>query len=80
MRQVSKNFFDLFFLGKKFNGEERIGYIFKVKPAGEGWNEYRLLKTKEGKWLQKGEARFQVGEDNDITLHIKKEIDNHENQ
>jgi hypothetical protein len=33
---VSKNFFDLFFLGKKFNGKERIGYIIKVKPAGEG--------------------------------------------
>ena len=41
--------------------------------------EYRLLKTKDGKWLQKGEDKWLCEGDGTLNLLIKKAIDDYEN-
>jgi hypothetical protein len=45
----------------------RIGYCVKISPPDGGRKEYRVFKTKKGKWLKIGE--------NEITIAIKKAID-----
>ena len=70
---VPANLFDLF--RKKPSGsEEKTGYIVKI---GEG-QLYRLLRTKEGEWLNESDSGFPVAKDDDTSLAIKKAIEEYE--
>ncbi|HVG42192.1 MAG TPA: hypothetical protein VM888_11330 [Chitinophagaceae bacterium] len=68
----------------KFKREERIGYIIKVEPPLHGRCEFHVFKSKEGKWLQEGKDDLPFAksklrkEEEEITLAIKKAIDDHE--
>ena len=72
-------FLDLF-TTKKLNNEVKKGYIIRIEPTATGPNEYRLLKTKEGKWTSEDDGGFQVTPDDEITASIKTAIDNYEHQ
>lgn len=77
IRKKDKKSFMDFFSSKKLNDEEKIAYIVEVNPAHD-ISEYRLLKTKEGKWLNEGEDKWlQLGEPA-FNLAIKDAIDEHE--
>ena len=78
MRKTTKSFADFLLPWKKFNREEKIAYIVQVEPVDD-INEYRLLKTKEGKWLEKGEDKWLREGEGTINLTIKKAIDDYEN-
>ena len=73
-----KSFADIFFPWKKINREEKLAYIVLVEP-GYDINEYRLLKTKEGKWLEDGEDKWLREGESTFSLAIKKAIDDYEN-
>ncbi len=73
------NFFDLF-RRKTRDREVRTGYIVKVHLDAGDEKIYHLLKSKEDEWLTDGSAGFQVAEDDEISLAIKKAIDEHEHQ
>ncbi len=68
------------FKRNKSNYEIKKGYIVKVEPTSTEQKEYRLLKTKEGNWISKDDGGFQVTPDDEISVSIKKAIDNYENQ
>src|SRR4029079_18399665 len=72
-------FLDLF-KSKKSNNEIRKGYIIRIEPTSIENNEYRLLKTKEGKWTSEDDGGFQVTPDDEISASIKSAIDNYESQ
>jgi len=63
---------------------ERIGYIIKVEPSIAGRHEFHVFITKEGKWLQEGKDEMPVKkskgqkDEEELTLAIKKAIDEHE--
>jgi len=76
-RKETKNFMHLFFPRKESDKQEKIAYIVEVLPVYD-ISEYRLLKTKEGKWLNEEEDKWlRHGE---ATFHsaIKKAIDEYE--
>lgn len=68
---------DLF---KKSNHDIKKGYIIKIQPTSTEHDEYRLLKTKEGKWTSEDVGGFQVSPDDEISTAIKSTIDNFESQ
>lgn len=68
---------DLF---KKSNHDIKKGYIIKIQPTSTEHDEYRLLKTKEGKWTSEDVGGFQVSPDDEISTAIKSAIDNFESQ
>jgi hypothetical protein len=70
---ILPNLFDLFRM-KGAKKEERRGYIVKI---GEG-QLYRLLRTKEGVWLNDSDSGFPVAEDDETSLAIKKAIEEYE--
>jgi hypothetical protein len=70
---VSVNLFD-FFRKKGTKRDERRGYIVKI---GEG-QLYRLLRTKEGEWLNESDSGFQVDKNDETSLAIKKAIEEYE--
>ena len=72
-------FLDLFRKGKLAN-EVKKGYIIKIEPTTSKPNEYRLLKTKEGKWTSEDDGGFQITPDDEISASIKSAIDNYESQ
>ena len=76
-KKDKKSFMDLFFSSKKLNKEEKIAYIVEVEPVYD-INEYRLLKTKEGKWLNDGEDKWLRHGEAALNSAIKKAIDDHE--
>jgi len=76
-KKDKKSFMDLFFSSKKLNKEEKIAYIVEVEPVYD-INEYRLLKTKEGKWLNDGEDKWLRHGEAAFNFAIKKAIDEHE--
>jgi len=76
-KKDKKSFMDLFFSSKKLNKEEKIAYIVEVEPVYD-INEYRLLKTKEGKWLNDGEDKWLRHGEAAFNSAIKKAIDEHE--
>jgi hypothetical protein len=77
IRKKDKKSFMDFFSSKKLNKEEKIAYMVEVNPVYD-INEYRLLKTKEGKWLNDGEDKWlRLGEP-DFNMAIKNAIDEHE--
>jgi hypothetical protein len=75
-RIEKKRFMDLLF-PKKENKEEKIAYIVEVLPAYD-ISEYRLLKTKDGKWLNDGEDKWLRQGEATFNSAIKKAIDEHE--
>jgi len=70
-------FLDLF-KPKKSNDDIKKGYIIKIEPTSTEQNEYRLLKTKEGKWTSEDVGGFQVSPDDELSALIKSAIDNYE--
>ena len=63
-----------FFRKNKLHNDKRKGYIVMNKSEQK---EYRLLKTFDGKWLNKDEPGFQAGND-ETAISIKKAIDEFE--
>jgi hypothetical protein len=76
-KKDKKSFMDLFFSFRKLNKEEKIAYIVEVEPVYD-ISEYRLLKTKEGKWLNDGEDKWLRHGEAAFNSAIKKAIDDHE--
>jgi hypothetical protein len=71
------NFFGLF-RAKKFGMEEKIGYIIHLGLDTPQPKQYRLLRTKRGEWLAKGDDGFWPGEDDEITAFLKEAITEYE--
>ena len=67
------------FRSNKLKNEEKKGYIVKVEPATKDQKEYRLLKAKEGEWTSEDDGGFRVTPDDQISVVIKKAIDDYEN-
>ena len=78
-RKEQKSFLHVLVPWKKLNKEEKLAYIVEVNPADD-IREYRLLKTKDGKWLQQGEDKWLCEGDGKLNLLIKKAIDEHESR
>jgi hypothetical protein len=76
-KKDKKNFMSMFFPSKKLNTEEKIAYIIEVEPMHD-MREYRLLKTKEGKWLNDGEDKWLCHAEPAFNSAIKKAIDEYE--
>lgn len=75
-KKDKKSFMDMF-SSKKVNTEEKIAYIVEVIPAHD-LSEYRLLKTKDGKWLNDGEDKWLCHAEPAFNSAIKQAIDEHE--
>ncbi len=75
-KKDKKSFMDIF-SSKKLNNEEKIAYIVEVIPAHD-ISEYRLLKTKEGIWLNDGEDKWLRHGEAAFNAAIKQAIDDHE--
>ncbi|HVX28724.1 MAG TPA: hypothetical protein VHB70_20410 [Parafilimonas sp.] len=75
-KKDKKSFMDLF-SSKKMNNEEKIAYIVEVIPAHD-ISEYRLLKTKDGKWLNDGDDKWLRHAEPAFNSAIKAAIDEHE--
>ena len=76
-RKETKSFINLFFPRKKSNKEEKIAYIVEVLPMYD-ISEYRLLKTKEGRWLDSQEDKWLVEGEGALNADIKRAIDDYE--
>ena len=76
-RKEQKTFLHVFMPWKKLNKEEKLAYIVEVTPINE-ISEYRLLKTRDGKWLQAGEDKWLREGEGTFNLAIKKAIDDYE--
>ncbi|SFQ37656.1 hypothetical protein [Parafilimonas terrae] len=76
-RKEQKTFLHLLMPWKKIDTEEKLAYIVEVNPVDD-IREYRLLKTKDGKWLQEGEDKWLCEGDGKLNLLIKKAIDEYE--
>lgn len=76
-KKDKKSFIDLFFPSKKLNKEEKIAYIVEVEPVYD-LREYRLLKTKDGKWLNEGEDKWLCLGEATFNSAIKRAIDEYE--
>ena len=68
------------FKSKKSGTVIKKGYVVKVKSTAGEQKEYRLLKTKEGKWTSEDDEGFHVTSDDAFSAAIKKAIDNYESQ
>jgi hypothetical protein len=53
----------------------RTGYIIIVNSPVEDPKVYHLLKSNEGQWLPEGDNGFQVSADDEISMVLKKAID-----
>ena len=76
-RIAKKSFLHLFMPGKKSDNEEKLAYIVEVTPMYD-INEYRLLKTKDGRWLATGDDSWLREGEGSINLDIKNAIDEYE--
>jgi hypothetical protein len=76
-KKDKKSFMSFFSPSKQLNKEEKIAYIVEVEPLYD-IREYRLLKTKEGKWLDDGEDKWLCHGEPAFNLAIKKAIDEYE--
>ncbi len=68
------------FRKNRLDNEVRKGYIVTMEPTSKDQKEYRLLKTKEGEWTSEDDGGFRVTPDDQISIAIKKAIDNYESQ
>ena len=78
-RKEQKTFLHVLVPWKKLDKEEKLAYIVEVNPVDD-IREYRLLKTKDGKWLQEGQDKWLCEGDGKLNLLIKKAIDEHESR
>jgi hypothetical protein len=76
-KKDKRSFMNLFSSSKNLNKEEKIAYIVEVEPVSD-MREYRLLKTKEGKWLSDGEDKWLCHAEPVLNSAIKKAIDDYE--
>jgi hypothetical protein len=76
-KKDKKKFMDFFSRSAKLNTEEKIAYIVEVEPVYD-ISEYRLLKTKEGTWLNDGEDKWLRHGEATFDSAIKKAIDDYE--
>lgn len=76
-KKDKKRLMDVFFPSRQLNKEEKIAYIVEIEPVYD-IREYRLLKTKEGKWLNDGEDKWLCHGDAAFHSAIKNAIDDHE--
>jgi hypothetical protein len=76
-KKDKKSFIDLFLPSRKLNKEEKIAYIIEIEPVYD-LREYRLLKTKDGKWLNDGEDKWLCMGEATFNSAIKKAIDDYE--
>lgn len=75
-----KTLFLNLFRSNKLKGEEKKGYIVKIAPVLNNQNEYRLLKAKEGEWTSESNEGFQIAPDDEMSVAIKKAIDDYESR
>jgi len=75
-----KSIFLNLFKSNKSGDEIKKGYIVNVESTSAEQKEYRLLKTKAGDWTSEDDGGFRVTPDDEISLSIKKAIDNYEDQ
>ena len=68
------------FKGNKSRNEIKKGYIVNLEPTSAEQKEYRLLKTKDGNWISGDDGAFRVTPDDEVSLSIKKRIDDYESQ
>jgi hypothetical protein len=76
-RKEQRKFLHLFMPWKKLDKEEKIAYLIEVTPFDD-IQEYRFLKTKNGRWLEAGEDKWLREGDDRINLAIKRAIDDYE--
>ncbi|HEX5150237.1 MAG TPA: hypothetical protein VFW07_02250 [Parafilimonas sp.] len=76
-RQEKKSLLNLFQPWKKFDKEEKLAYLIEVTPVHD-IREYRLLKTKTGRWLDTGEDKWLVAGEGALNADIKRAIDDYE--
>ncbi len=71
------NFWDLF---RRRRGDrvKRIGYVVKLDPPQRSGREYRFLRSIEGIWVKEDSGAFRVSEDDELSIEIKKGIDDYE--
>ena len=62
---------------KKAEAEEKLAYIVEVIPMYD-IQEYRLLKTKDGRWLDAGDDKWLREGEGTLNHDIKKAIDAYE--
>jgi hypothetical protein len=75
-----KVLFENLFKSKKSDNEAKRAYIVMIDQTSSEHAEYRLLKTKEGKWISEDDGGFQVTPDDEISASVKSAIDNYERQ
>ena len=78
-KQAKKNFLQLFQPWKKTDKEEKLAYLIEVTPPHD-IREYRLLKTKDGRWLETDEDKWLLEGEGALNAAIKKAIDDYELQ
>ena len=78
-RVEKKNLLRLFLPWKKVDKEEKLAYIVEVTPMYD-IHEYRLLKTKDGRWLATGDDKWLREGEGTINTDIKNAIDKYEHE
>ena len=76
-RVAKKSFLQALFTRKNVNKEEKQAYIVEVTPMYD-IQEYRLLKTKDGRWLDAGDDKWLREGEGTINIDIKTAIDEYE--
>ena len=76
-RVAKKSFLQVLLPWKNSNREEKQAYIVEVTPMYD-IQEYRLLKTKDGRWLGTGDDKWLREGEGTINMDIKNAIDEYE--
>ena len=78
-RKEQKSVLHVLMPWKKLDTKEKLAYIVEVNPVDD-IRQYRLLKTKDGKWLQEGDDKWLCEGDGRLNVLIKKAIDEYEDR
>jgi len=76
-RAEKKSFLQLLMPWKNIDKEEKLAYIVEVTPMYD-IQEYRLLKAKNGDWLNDGDDKWLRHGEGNINNDIKNAIDAYE--
>lgn len=76
-RAEKKTFLQLLMPWKNIDKEEKLAYIIEVTPTYD-IQEYHLLKTKDGRWLDTGDNKWLRDGEGTLNNDIKKAIDAYE--
>ncbi len=77
-----------FWKGQSVQNDKKTGYVARVNLPGSTMEEYLLVKQPDGNWLApenepclsiKRNGKWQPIADDDMTIEIKKAIDEYEN-